>query len=273
MFAKNNELNDDQKAYREYYFTRLRNATISIIYLFIIPLFCFIPIVFMPIMMEQLQYTHLVVLILGSAISAAASICYTKIHLKKLYSILIKLFLVLSVLLMALRFFSLMHAYDTILSLHLMFTGLPIVFGVVNFMLEFFSFRSAIKIMHYINSPKKENHTAIILPHDAQKIMDVSDLPVPRLIIVLKKYHENFQIYFCLHEDDMVEVLTKPKIEYIKRIWIFGHGDRGGCSLTDKYFSYEDFMTKKMRMAKNYTIYHQWNTYINAIAILNLLHR
>ena len=59
------------------------------------------------------------------------------------------------------------------------------------------------------------------------------------LIKVLKRYNENFQIYLCLYEDNIVKVLTNP---YVKRIWIFGHGERGGFKLTDKFFSYENFM-------------------------------
>lgn len=104
------------------------------------------------------------------------------------------------------------------------------------------SLRYAKKVIPYIITHKPENHTAIILPHDANRAMDGGDNPVLTLIEVLTKYNENFQIYFCLDEKDMINALTNP---YVKRIWIFGHGDRGCCGLTGKVFTYAEFMTEK----------------------------
>lgn len=253
MNTENNEDKKIQDAYLEYYYERLRNAYIITIYLYIIPLFCYIPILLVPIMPEQLQYTHIIVLLISGVISVAISLYGIKTHFNNLYSKIKLVYPVISfpllvLYILVLVLFSGIHSYFALFLItffHGIFTLLPMVLGFICFILEFFSLRSAIKIMPEINSPKEENHTAIIIPHDAKKTVDVSDLPVPTLINVLKNYNENFGVYFCLYEKDMVSVLTKPNIDNIKRIWIFGHGTRGSCGLTDKVFKYADFMEEK----------------------------
>lgn len=118
----------------------------------------------------------------------------------------------------------------------------PIVLGIIYIVMESIPWMYSIKIIPYMLPHTSEDHTAVILPHDATRALDGGDIQVLPLLKVLKKYKENFQVYLCLHEEDMVGVLTNP---HVKRIWIFGHGRRGGCGLTGKLFSYSDFMTEK----------------------------
>lgn len=134
-----------------------------------------------------------------------------------------------------------MHDYD-VLSFYGIIITFPIIFGVINFIREFNSWRYAKKVVHYMTPHIPEDHTAIILAHDEKRAMDGGDKPVLTLLEALTKYNEDFQVYLCLYEEDMVNVLTNP---FVKRIWIFGHGDRGSCCLTGKFFSYENFMTEK----------------------------
>ncbi len=115
----------------------------------------------------------------------------------------------------------------------------PILLGLIYRRTERKSSDCADDVVQYITPRIYENHTAVILEHNANRVADGGDINVLPLIKVLKRYNENFQIYLCLYEDNIVKVLTNP---YVKRIWIFGHGERGGFKLTDKFFSYENFM-------------------------------
>ncbi|MCR5705157.1 MAG: hypothetical protein K6G85_11170 [Eubacterium sp.] len=244
MFTKNNELNDNQKAYKDYYSKRLINVFIWEIFFIAIPLLNWISISSISKVPVQLHYFIMGVIILGIIISTVWSLYWIGKQLKQRYSTIITIVIEILFILSVFLLFWTIYGHIGIF-IHVMSIYIPITLGIVSLALEIILYIFAKKILPNITLDKSEEHTAIILPHDAKKIMDVSDFPVPRLIKVLKKYHENFQIYFCLYEENIISVLTKPKIENIKRIWIFGHGDRGGCSLTDKYFSYEEFMTEK----------------------------
>lgn len=238
MNLRNIEYTDIQNTYLKNYQDKWQKAIISTIFLLFIPilnLIFFSVIESRVILPELLQHLLPIVFKLSVIISIVASIYYIIArfeHTGQLMAIIIGVYLVI---------FSIYN--DPILALLIaMSIYIPLSLGIVYIMYEGFSFRYAKNVVKYITTHEPENHTAVILPHDAKRAMDGGDKPVLKLIEVLTKYSENFQIYFCLDEKDMINALTNP---YVKRIWIFGHGDRGCCGLTDKVFTYAEFMTEK----------------------------
>ncbi len=238
MNHKNIEYTDIQNTYHKNYQDKWRKAKTSTIFLLFIPILnqiSFSVIQSRIILPEQLQYLLLIVFIMGVTISIVALLYYIIArfeHTVPLMTIIIGVYLIIYSMSGNL-IYTLIYATSTIV---------PISLGIYYLGSEGFSLRYAKKVIPYIITHKPENHTAIILPHDAKRAMDGGDNPVLKLIEVLTKYNENFQIYFCLDEKDMINALTNP---YVKRIWIFGHGDRGCCGLTGKVFTYAEFMTEK----------------------------
>ena len=106
---------------------------------------------------------------------------------------------------------------------------------------EYLSKKAAVKIVPYLAHKSTGEHTAVILPHDSNRLADGGDKPALELLEGLEKYGEPYQVYFCLTSDEVAAVLTNP---LVKRIWMFGHGDRGGCCVTDNFFTYSSFMTE-----------------------------
>lgn len=248
MFAKNNELNDNQKAYKEYYSKRLINLLIWEIFFIAIPLLNFILRSSISKVPVQLHYFIMVVIILCIIISAWCSLYWIGKLLKNVFSI--KIAILADILFVLAVFFLSWAMYGQIAtSIQIMSFYIPILLGIINFASEIIS-GIVVKtiILPDIASENTEDHTAIILAHDEKRALDIIDIPVPVLVNVLKKYGENFHIYFCLYEKQMAEVLTS---DHIKRIWIFGHGTRGSCALTVKVFKYADFMQEKKDNGEN----------------------
>jgi len=98
------------------------------------------------------------------------------------------------------------------------------------------------KYVNYLVIREEGEHTAIILPHDETRMIEGADDPSEILIEGLQKYNEKFQVYFCLNTDDFLHVLQNPNV---KRLWIFGHGTRGGVCL-NSFLTYAEFMTEKI---------------------------
>ena len=242
MNTENDEDKKLQDAYLEYYNGQSRKAIIIGSCWIFIPLLFYSTLLLLQIIPEELHYIQLAIFIAGGVFSVAGFLYWTYTQFKRLYStVIMPIYFSVSVILLAISLFFKVNGYIFII-LSLIYFFAPSVLGVAYIVNESNSSKYAKKIAENLTLHKPEDHTAIIFPHDENKKMDGGDEPVMALIDALKKYNENFQIYLCLYEEDMINVLTNP---YVKRIWIFGHGDRGGCVLTDKYFSYADFMTEK----------------------------
>jgi hypothetical protein len=61
------------------------------------------------------------------------------------------------------------------------------------------------------------------------------------LLINHFKNNNPYKIYLCHDENEFLKIINNPKMI---RIWIFGHGDRGGVSFTDGYCNYEELVKK-----------------------------
>lgn len=238
MNQRNIESTDIQNTYLKNYHDKWQKAIISTIFLLFIPILnhiSFSAIQSGVILPEPLQYLILIVFIGGVIISIIALLYYIIDcfgHTCLLMAIIIGVNLIIYLMSDNL-ICTLVYGTSIIVQIGL---------GIYYIISEGLSLEYAKKVIPYIIKHEPENHTAVILPHDAKRAMDGGDNPVLKLIEVLTKYNENFQIYFCLDEKDMVSVLTNP---YVKRIWIFGHGERGCCGLTNKVFTYAEFMTEK----------------------------
>ena len=97
-------------------------------------------------------------------------------------------------------------------------------------------------ILPYMKQTSTTEHTAVIFPHNKNRLADGGDGVALKLLEGLEKYNEEFQIYFCLTSEELIQALTNP---LVKRIWIFGHGNRGGCGLTDGHFIYSEHMLER----------------------------
>lgn len=97
-------------------------------------------------------------------------------------------------------------------------------------------------ILPYMKETSTTEHTAVIFPHNKNRLADGGDGVALKLLEGLEKYNEEFQIYFCLTSEELIQALTNP---LVKRIWIFGHGNRGGCGLTDGQFIYSEYMLER----------------------------
>lgn len=104
------------------------------------------------------------------------------------------------------------------------------------------SLTNAEKILPYMRQTATTEHTAVIFPHNKNRPADGGDGVALKLLEGLKQYREDFQIYFCLTSEEMIRALTNPMV---RRIWIFGHGNRGGCGLTDGQFIYSEHMLER----------------------------
>lgn len=113
---------------------------------------------------------------------------------------------------------------------------------IIYFLFEYIIKYSAKKLVKYLQIDEEREHTAIILPHNETRMLDMTDNSSKILIEGLKKYNEIFQIYFCITPDDFLHVLQNPNV---KRLWIFGHGTRGGVCL-NSFLTYAEFMTEKI---------------------------
>lgn len=231
--------NENQKAYREYYREQSEKAKKNRIFLFLLPFLMFISLFSAYIILGQLQYTLHILFIVGCLVSMGIIAYFVNRSSKLLFIPIILLlaagFLISYVLLLD----SIIEIDMAIVFYYSYVILLPILLGLIYRGTERKSSDCADDVVQYITPRIDENHTAVILEHNANRVADGGDINVIPLIKVLKRYNENFQIYLCLYEDNIVKVLTNP---YVKRIWIFGHGERGGFKLTDKFFSYENFM-------------------------------
>ena len=117
-----------------------------------------------------------------------------------------------------------------------------LIFPLLNSSYENRGVEDAKKILPYMKDISTTEHTAVIFPHNKNRPADGGDGVALKLLEGLEKYKEEFQIYFCLTSEEMIRVLTNP---LVKRIWVFGHGKKGGCSLTDGLFTYSEFMLER----------------------------
>lgn len=241
----NTENNDDNKfrdEYLEYSQGQWRKAKRIGFFLMVIPLLLFSTIFAVRIIPEGLYYVWLAVFIAGGVISVAGYMYWTYRNLNSLYSMFIMpAYFAVSAILLTFSLYFKVNEFIFIFFAVIYFVA-PYFLGFFYLTSEYNSFKCSNEIASGITPRKSEDHTAIILPHDRNRDLDGGDDCVMRLINVLKEYNESFQVYPCLCEEDMIDVLKNHRV---KRIWIFGHGDRGGCCLTGIYFSYAEFMTEK----------------------------
>lgn len=249
MFAKNNEYNDNQKAYREYYLEQfVKSAIIGtfVILAAYIPFLLFYSQISAFMVQGQIQSDHFTVFIICSVVSVAVSLYFAEWLDDKYFKIMTGVYLAIYTVLLAPVLHSEMPGNFAIFVSYLLYIAVPVCLALFYILSELRSLMNSSEVIRNITpdtDDDRENHTAVILAHDANKPMDGGDKNAVKLLDVLKNGNEKYRIYFCLHEKEMAAALTDS---YAKRIWIFGHGTKGGCRLTDKFFSYSEFMTVKI---------------------------
>lgn len=249
MFAKNNDLNDNQKAYHEYYLEQFAKSIIIgtlVLLIAYIPFSLYFSQISAFMAQGQIQSDHLTVFFICGVVSVAVSLCFAKWLIDHYLKIYVGVYLAIYTILLALVLHSEMQSNVAIFVSYLLYITVPLILTLFYIGSEYSSLKKSSNVIKYITPntyDDQETHTAVILAHDENKPIDGGDINAQPLLDVLNG-KEKFQIYFCLHEKEMATALTKSSA---KRIWIFGHGTKGGCRLTDKFFSYADFMTEKTK--------------------------
>lgn len=234
MNAENNQYNDLQNAYLDYYQGQLKKAERICIYLLLIAVLNIVSSASINIVPDKLQCLPIIAFIICSLILTVYILYLLLIRIKNLFYIVVYISVIISVYIGISPVLG-----QPIDALTYTLTFATILLGGMYRSSEKYSSNDAEDVVQYIKPHISEDHTAVILKHNANRAMDDGDKNVLPLIKVLNKYGEDFQIYLCLYEDNMVKVLTNP---HAKRFWIFGHGKKGCLRMTDKLFSYENFM-------------------------------
>ena len=242
MSQQNTEDNTNQKLYLEFYQDKVNKADQIGLFICAVPVLIFSILATASLMKGELLFTDPIFFAVSIFILVVISLCFAAwIHIRDFITILGAYFAI-SIIALALFLFSIAQWLETLLGLYVAFFVIPFYLGSNYVISERSALKSAKEVKKYIKTDEPEEHTAVILPHDKNRAMDGGDKTVLQLLEVLYE-KENFQVYLCLFKDEMKDVLKKSTV---KRIWIFGHGTRGSCSLTDGPFTYSDFMTEKV---------------------------
>ena len=99
------------------------------------------------------------------------------------------------------------------------------------------------KMEKYGSHCSDEMHTALIVARNANVYSDSFDYTALTLAKGLALRDLAYQFYLCTDSEMLRDILLNPNIS---QIWIFGHGDIGGVSITERgYLSYAEFMLEK----------------------------
>ena len=193
MNAENNQYNDLQNAYLDYYQGQLKKAERICIYLLLIAVLNIVSSASINIVPDKLQCLPIIAFIICSLILTVYILYLLLIRIKnRIYivvyiSIIIVIYIGIS-----------LGQGQPIDALTYTLTFATIFLGGMYRSSEKYSLEDAEDVVQYIKPHISEDHTAVILKHDANRAMDDGDKNVIPLIKVLNKYGEDFQIYLCL---------------------------------------------------------------------------
>ncbi len=242
MSQQNTEDNTNQKLYLEFYQDKVNKAYKIGLFICAVPVLILLILTTASSMKGESLFTDPIFFAVSIFILVVMSLCFAAwIHIRDFITILGAYFAI-SIIALSLFLFSIIQWSETLLALYVAFFVMPFYLGVDYIVRERTSLKYAKEVKKYIKADEPEEHTAVILPHDKNRAIDGGDKIALQLLKVLYE-KEKFQVYLCLFKDNMKDVLEKSTV---KRIWIFGHGTRGSCSLTDGPFTYSDFMTEKL---------------------------
>jgi hypothetical protein len=102
-----------------------------------------------------------------------------------------------------------------------------------------------------------EDHDAIIVNVYNRFAQSASlGCGIDKLINFFRESNHPYQVYLCNNRKDLFNCINNPKTI---RIWIFGHGDRGGSTCKDGYCLYEDLVKKLGEEARSKEAVYQFH--------------